>query len=254
MIVENEDEVPGLAVILSGGEGTRLRPITYEIPKPMIPVKGKPILEHLVLELKRNGVKNLVVTLGYKPEAIEKYFKHGEKFGLRIDYSIENEALGTGGATKLAVTHQMGSIDGSDILVVNGDNLIEIDLKAMYKLHCKEKAFVTLAVKRVGNVEGYGVITVDGNVIKNFVEKPDPKDAESNIINIGVYMLSPEAIRMLPEQKKFSMERDFFQPMVSRYKFCAYEMGGQWFPSDTMERYGKAILGWKPLNSGTANK
>ncbi len=247
-------DMPKHAVIIAGGEGTRLRPLTYEIPKPLIPVKGKPIVEYMVRDLAKNGVNEVVLAIGYKADMIMDYFKDGAGYGIKISYSVENEIMGTGGAAKKAIEEHFikkmhGRDDGAelgDFLVVNGDNLYDINLKAMYRLHKAENAVVTILVKEVNDVTGYGVVTLEGNVIRKFVEKPDPEKAESHMINAGVYMLSAKALDMMPKRKKFSMEREFFQEIVDNEKMCAYVTDGQWFPADTLDRYEKAIMGWKP--------
>ncbi len=245
--------MPRYAVIIAGGEGTRLRPLTYEVPKPLMPVKGKPIVEHILDALVHYGAKDVVLAIGYKADMIMDYFKDGSKFGINIMYSVESKTLGTGGAAKKAIEEHFkngvnyeSGIGENDVLIVNGDNLYDINLNEMYKMHKSENAIVTILAKEVEDITGYGVLTMDGNVVRKFVEKPNPANAESHIINAGIYILSAMAIEMMPDKEKFSMERDFFEDIVGREKICAYVSKGQWFPADTMERYEKAILGWKP--------
>ncbi|MEM0154456.1 MAG: nucleotidyltransferase family protein [Methanothrix sp.] len=234
------------AVVICGGEGTRLRPLTYDTPKPLVKVNGIPVIDNVVRELKRNGIEKITMAVGYKHEMFVRHFGGGENIGVKIDYSIEGRLLGTGGAIKKALEERTLPKNGEDVLVVNGDNIFEIDLEGMYKLHRSKNAIATLAVKAVDDVTGYGVISVDGGIINKFVEKPDPKDAESNLINLGIYIFNSDAMHMLPDSESFSMERDFFAKIAGTGRLCAYVSDKIWYPIDTMERYKKASEEWKP--------
>ena len=234
------------AVVICGGEGTRLRPLTYETPKPLVKVNGVPVIDNVVRELKRNGIEKIAMAVGYKKEMFMEHFGDGSKNGVQIDYSIEDRLLGTGGAVKKALNENVKPKNGEDVLVVNGDNIFEIDLKVMHELHISKNAIATLAVKAVEDVTGYGVISVEDGIVRKFVEKPDPKDAESNLINLGIYIFNSGAVHMLPDSEAFSMERDFFAKIPSTGKLCAYVSDKIWYPIDTIERYRKASDEWKP--------
>lgn len=243
--MSDKHRMPDEAVLICGGEGTRLRPITYKTPKPLIDVQGRPILEYNLLELKRNGISRAVLAVGYKADVIKEHFKDGSQLGMQISYSTEQEPLGTGGAIKKALSVSGCDTRAVDVIAMMGDNLVSIDLARMYSLHAGDGALATLALKRADDVTGFGVVNVSGNVVTSFVEKPDPQRAESDLINIGVYVLSGEALRMLPSGEKFSIEKDFFQRVAGSGRMRAYVTRGQWFPADNMERYEKAKREWK---------
>ncbi len=234
--------VPDLVIMLAGGEGTRLRPITYEIPKPLIPVHGKPVSEHIIMELARNGVRDIVMAIGYKAEMIERHFGDGSALGVRIKYSVEDKPLGTGGAAAAALS--ASKTDGpDDIVVTTADNLFEIDLAGMYELHRRAGALATIAVRHVDDVAGYGVVELSGSEITSFIEKPDPKVTRSRLINAGIYIIRSEAFARMPDAP-FSMERDFFHKIAGTGALHAFSMQGRWLPIDTMERYERAIKEW----------
>ena len=225
------------AFILVGGKGTRLRPITDKTPKPMIEVKGKPILEYVIELLGKYEIKNTVMALGYKGEQIKEYFGDGEKYGTNIEYVTEKEPLGTGGPLRLAKKLLV-----EEFLMFNGDNLTNINLNDMYSFHKKNNAYATIALCSVKEPENFGVIEMEGNQIKKFVEKPS--NPKSNLINSGAYILKPEVIDMIP--KGFSLiEKDVFPKLSEQGKLYGYVYNGQWFPTDTMERYEKAEAEWK---------
>ncbi len=227
------------AFILVGGKGTRLRPITDKTPKPMIEVKGKPILEYVIELLGKYEIKNTVMALGYKGEQIKEYFGDGEKYGTNIEYVTEKEPLGTGGPLRLAKKLLV-----EEFLMFNGDNLTNINLNDMYSFHKKNNAYATIALCSVKEPENFGVIEMEGNQIKKFVEKPS--NPKSNLINSGAYILKPEVIDMIP--KGFSLiEKDVFPKLSEQGKLYGYVYNGQWFPTDTMERYETAKKEWKGI-------
>jgi len=234
------------AVVICGGEGTRLRPITYETPKPLVKVNGVPIIDKVVSELKANGISDITLAIGYKAKMFMDHFGDGNGFGVRIGYSVEEKPLGTGGAIKKALLEKVNMDTDESVLVANGDNIFEIDLEHMYELHRMHKAIATIAVKRVDDVTGYGVISVENSEIKKFVEKPKKEDAESSLINLGIYIISQDAIADLPKTESFSMERDFFEGMANTGKLYAFVSDKIWYPIDTIERYNKACKEWKP--------
>ena len=239
------NDVPKVAVILAGGEGTRLRPLTYEIPKPLIPVKGRPAMEQLIEELIYSGVERVVVSIGYKADKVMDYFNKTQLKDV-IDYAVETKPLGTGGALKFALS----KVGEEDFIDINGDNLYDIGtgLKEMYALHKKEGAMATLALKEVEDVTGLGVIVMDGNRIAKFVEKPDPKVAPSHLVNIGFYIGSKSKIlKAFPSEEAFSMERDVFEKNTKN-TLCGYVFKGDWRMTDNFQRYEDAIKNWKPLS------
>ncbi len=227
------------AFVLAGGKGTRLKPLTDNTPKPMIEVKGKPILEYVIELLSKYNIKNLILSLGYRAEKIQEYFGDGEKYGINIEYVIEKKPLGTGGPLRLA-----RNLLVEEFLMFNGDNLTNINLNDMYSFHKKNKAYATIALSPVKDPKNFGVVEVEGNEIKRFVEKPaQPK---SNLINSGTYILKPEVIDMIP--KGFSLiEKDVFPHLSKKGKLFGYVYNGQWFPTDTIQRYEHAKKEWKGI-------
>ena len=232
---------PQKFVILAGGKGTRLRPITYEIPKALIPIQGRTLTEHLFDLCKRHNITNIVMAVGHMKEKIRNYFKDGSSFGVSIEYVEEEEPLGTAGPLRLA----KGMFDSS-FVVSNGDELKDIDLEEMYRAHKSNKAAATIALTTVDNPSEYGVAKLDGSRILEFVEKPPKDKAPSNLINSGLYILEPEVIDIIP--KGFAMfEKDVFPKLAKRGKLFGYPFSGQWYNTGTLELYEKAIKEWKDI-------
>ncbi len=234
---------PKLALILAGGIGTRLKPITDEIPKPMMPVHGKPILQHNVELLRKHGISKILIAIGYKGEKIKEYFGDGKRFGVDITYLEEEKPLGTAGCLRLAEPYLKESF-----VMCNGDELKELDLDDMYLLHKESKAIATIALTTVEDPSAYGVVDMKGNKILRFVEKPKKEEAPSNLINSGLYILEPDIIKFLPEeQENVSIERDVFPKVAQAERLLGYPFSGQWFSTDTLERYERAIKNWKDI-------
>lgn len=225
------------AIILAGGRGERLRPLTDKIPKPMIPVKGKPLIEWCIANLKNNGIVDIILSIGYKAEVIEDYFKDGSGFGVHVSYNIEKEPLGTGGAVKEICKKY--SINEPFILVW-GDNLADYKFRQMVKEHKNHDALITMALTTREDVENFGVALLEYGKIIGFVEKPKREEAPSNLINAGAFVINPEALDILPEGKS-SIERDCFEKLVTKTsRVYSYTHNGYWLPTDTMEKYEKA--------------
>ncbi|MEW6295754.1 MAG: nucleotidyltransferase family protein [Candidatus Diapherotrites archaeon] len=228
------------AFVLAGGKGTRLKPFTDEIPKPMIPVKGRPIIDYLVELLRKHEVRNIIFALGHKTDSIKEYFGNGTKFGVKITYIEEEKPLGTGGPLKLAK-----DLLKEEFLMFNGDNLTNINLGEMISFHKKHNALATIALKAVEDPSNFGVMELEGDKVIEFLEKP--KNPKSNLVNAGAYILKPEIIDMLP--KGFSqIEKAVFPKLAAQGKLYGYIYKGQWFPTDTFERYEKALKEWKGIN------
>jgi len=225
------------AIILAGGRGTRLRPLTDKTPKPLLPIKGKPLLEWVILTLKRHGITDIILSIGYKAEMIKEYFKDGSPLHLSISYNIEENPLGTGGAVKDIV--QNHNIKNPFILVW-GDNLADYNYEEMIKTHKKNDAVITMALTSREDVEHFGVAELDDKKIIRFVEKPKREDAPSTFINAGAFIVNPEVIDVLPEGVS-SIERDCFEILCGKPGHVyAYVHTGYWFPIDTLEKYEKA--------------
>jgi mannose-1-phosphate guanylyltransferase len=180
------------AIVLAAGKGSRLSTYTEEIPKPMLPVRGRPVLDHLLRKLKGMGVEEVFINLHHQPDVIRSYFGSGEKLELSIHYAFEPELLGTAGALR----NFAGEISGeSSFYVCYGDNLFDCDFAPLRSFHEKTGALATIGLFVKEDVRGSGVAELDseGRVIR-FVEKPDPASVTSHLVNAGVYVLSPEIL------------------------------------------------------------
>src|SRR5439155_13423062 len=167
------------AVVMAGGEGTRLRPLTSNQPKPMVSIVGKPCMEHILELLRQHGFEDVVVTLAFLPQAIRTYFGDGEGLGLRVEYSVEESPLGTAGSVRLAADH----LDDT-ALIISGDALCDIDLTALWKAHKEKGAAVTIGLKSVENPLEFGIVVTDSDGrIERFLEKPSWGQVFSDTIN-----------------------------------------------------------------------
>jgi len=232
---------PSKAIILAGGKGTRMKPMTNFLPKPMLRIQDKPTLEHNIDLLKRHGIKDIIISVGYKGEKIKEYFGDGSQLGVNITYVEEKTPLGTGGPLNLV----KGKINETFILM-NGDELKDIDLEDMFMFHRKNKGLATIALTTVEDPSNYGVAVMNGHKIMTFIEKPSKKQAPSKLINAGLYILEPEVLKMVPEG--FSMiENDIFPRLATNEKLLGYVFSGQWFDTGTPERFEKAEREWQGL-------
>lgn len=213
-------------VIMAGGEGTRLRPLTLTRPKPMIYVVGKPVMEHIVELLARKGFKDLIVTLYYLPEIIQEYFDDGSHWNVRIEYSIEETPLGTAGSVKYALKNK----EKDRILIISGDALTDFDLNEALKFHEEKKALATIILKSVENPLEYGVvITNEEGRILRFLEKPGWGEVFSDNVNTGIYILEPEVLDYIPDNTSFDFSRDLFPLLLSKNSpLFGYKASGYW--------------------------
>jgi NDP-sugar pyrophosphorylase family protein len=233
--------IPKKAIILAGGKGTRLRPLTYEIPKALIPVHGKTLTEHLFDLFKKYEIQEIILSVGYLKDKIIDFYKDGTNFGVKIDYIKEEEALGTAGPLR-----QYKDKLTDSFIVSNGDELKNINLEDMYRVHKENGALVTIALTTVEDPSQYGVARLSGSKILEFVEKPKKEDAPSKLINSGLYIIEPEVINMI--QKGFVMlEKEVFPRLAKEGRLYGYPFSGQWFDTGNIERYDKAIKEWKDI-------
>jgi NDP-sugar pyrophosphorylase family protein len=229
------------AIILVGGEGTRLRPFTYELPKALLPIQGKPMVMHVMDLLKSHGVAEIYLAIGYKGEKIKEYFGNGSKFGLNIKYIEEKKPLGTAGPLRLAKKY----LDET-FFIVWGDILSKIDLTDFMYFHKNNGGLATVALTTVDDPSRYGVAALKGNKIVGFVEKPKKKDAPSNLINSGFAIMEPEVIKeYIPKKGRAMVEYDIYPLLASEGKLFGYPFEGMWFDTGTHEAYEKAIKEWK---------
>src|SRR6478736_717522 len=187
------------AVVMAGGEGTRLRPLTSNQPKPMVPIVGKPCMEHILELLKKHGFDDVIVTLAFLPQQIRSYFGDGESLGLNIEYSVEESPLGTAGSVRLASR----KLDDT-VLVISGDALCDIDLGAMLQFHRDRNAAVTIGLKSVENPLEFGIVVTDeAGKVERFLEKPSWGQVFSDTINTGIYVLEPEVLKHVPTDRPY---------------------------------------------------
>lgn len=199
------------AVIMAGGEGSRLRPLTCDIPKPMVPILNRPVMEHIINLLKKHGIKDIAATLAYLPQKISSYFDTGENFGVNMAYFTEEKPLGTAGSVKNA-----SDFLNEDFLVISGDALTDINLSKAIEFHKNNNAIATLVLKRVKVPLEYGVVVTakDGHIIK-FLEKPSWGEVISDTVNTGIYILSPKVFSYYPESEKCDFAQDIFPRLLS---------------------------------------
>ncbi|MBN1923541.1 MAG: nucleotidyltransferase family protein [Nanoarchaeota archaeon] len=232
------------AFILAGGKGTRLRPITYEIPKPMVPIQGRPLLEHTIEVLKKYEIRDIIISIGFLGDKIREHFGNGSKFGVKITYVEEKEARGTSGPLLMAKP----LLENNHFVMINGDNLFNLDLYDMIRAHFENDAIATIALASVSDPTRYGVAKLKGSKILEFIEKPKIEQAPSNLINAGVYLFSPKIFDYVPD-KIFSMiETEVFPKLIADKQFYGYVMGGQWLPAGTPDEYEAAIKEWRGVD------
>jgi mannose-1-phosphate guanylyltransferase len=229
--------VPESAVILVGGEGTRLRPLTEDTPKPMLPLLGRPLLAYTFDQLREAGVRRVVLACGYRPRQIEEYFGT-QVDGLELEYRIEPEPLGTGGAARFA-----GSELGEAFFLLNGDSLREVDLLELVALHEQRDAAATILLTRVEDPSRFGLVRVaeDGRV-KGFLEKPDPSEIDTDLINAGLYVLEPDVLAEIPAGQPVSIEREVFPRLADEGTLYATVSEGYWIDVGTVASYLQAHL------------
>ena len=222
------------AVVLVGGEGTRLRPLTCSTVKAMVPVLNKPFLEHMVGYLASHGVDDIILTLCYLPDQIESYFEDGSRFDVRLTYVVEKSPLGTAGAVKNAEGYL-----GNRFLVFNGDIFTDIDLGAMLHFHRERKARATIALTPVDDPTSYGVIETEANGrVKRFLEKPSWDEVTTNLINAGIYVVDREVLQDVPEGSPFMFEHHLFPGLLANgVPVYGYPSGAYWIDIGTPEKY-----------------
>jgi len=222
------------AIILVGGEATRLRPLTCNIPKAMVPVLNTPFLEHVIHYLSQHQATEIVLALSQRQQFIESYFGDGSRFGIRLYYSIEDTPLGTGGAVKNAEKY----LDET-FLVLNGDIFTDLDITAMMELHRDRKAKVTIALTPVDDPTSYGLVeTTARSRITRFLEKPSPSEVTTNMINAGIYIIEPDVLTYIPPQVSFSFERELFPPLLEQGEpVYAYPSSAYWIDIGAPEKY-----------------
>lgn len=225
------------ALFLAGGMGTRLRPLTDHLPKPMVPVMSLPLLERNILKLKKYGIDEVILSTCYKSHHIENHFGDGSRLGLKIHYLREEIPLGTGGAIKNAAPYITATT-----IIFNSDILCEIDFAAMLAWHRQKHAVATIAATRVDNPTLYGVLEYDSNgYVRSFKEKPAPHEITSHYINAGVYIVEPEMLAEIPSGRAVSVERETYPDLLQKgYKIAIFKSSSYWLDIGTPEKYLQA--------------
>ncbi|HEY1828503.1 MAG TPA: sugar phosphate nucleotidyltransferase, partial [Acidimicrobiales bacterium] len=222
------------AVIMAGGEGTRLRPQTSNLPKPMLPLVGRPMMEHIVRLLQRHGITDIVVTVAFMPNAIRSYFGDGSELGVRMVYAVEETPLGTAGSVRNAMDELT-----ERFLVISGDVLTDIDLTSVVAFHEKNNALATLALSAVENPLEFGiVITREDGSIERFLEKPGWGQVFSDTINTGIYVLEPEIFDAIPEGRPVDFSSEVFPTVLEAGQpIYGYVADGYWGDVGTTAAY-----------------
>jgi mannose-1-phosphate guanylyltransferase len=223
------------AILLAGGKGTRLRPLTVHTPKPIVPIFNRPFLYYQIDQLRQvPEVDEVILSLNYQPRRIEEIIGEGEGLGVRIRYVVEPMPLGTGGAIRYA-----GDQLTESVIVFNGDVLTQVDVNAVLALHRRRKAKATIVLTPVDNPRAYGLVETDadGN-IKQFLEKPSDDEITCNTINAGIYILEPDTFDRIPKDTAWSIERSYFPSLIERGEtFVAYIDRGYWIDIGTPAKY-----------------
>ena len=228
------------AVVLVGGFGTRLRPLTYTVPKPMLPVGHVPIIERLIGGLVRGGVDDVTLALGFKPEPFIEAFPDGTCAGARLRYAVEPEPLDTAGAIRFAA--DFAGIDDT-FIVANGDILTDLDVAHLVSAHRERRAQATIHLIAVEDPSAFGVVDIDDDArISRFVEKPAAGEAPSNLVNAGTYVLDAEVLELIPSGHKVSIERETFPIVAGRGGLYGLATDDYWIDTGRPELYLQANL------------
>ena len=223
------------AILLAGGKGTRLRPLTVHTPKPIVPIFNRPFLYYQIDQLRQvPEIDEVILSLNYQPRRIEEILGEGEGLGVRIRYVVEPMPLGTGGAIRYA-----GDQLTESVIVFNGDVLTQVDVNAVLALHRERKAKATIVLTPVDNPRAYGLVETDGEGnIRQFLEKPSDNEITCNTINAGIYILEPDTFDRIPKDTAWSIERSYFPSLIERReRFVAYIDRGYWIDIGTPGKY-----------------
>lgn len=231
-----------LAVVLVGGFGTRLRPLTNDVPKPVLPVLHRPMIVRLVERLAAGGVTDVVLALGFKPEPFAAIFPDGrcdDLPGVRVHYAVEPEPLDTGGAIAFAARH-VGADD--TFVVANGDIVTDLDVGRLVAEHRRIGVAATIHLTPVADPSAFGVVETDGIRVRRFVEKPAPGETDSNVVNAGTYVFEPGVLDLIEPGRRVSIERETFPALVELGALAAIATDDYWIDAGRPELYLRANL------------
>lgn len=225
--------IPVAAVVMAGGFGTRLHPLTQVLPKAMLPVDGKPLLERLVGQLRDAGIQRVHIATHYKPESIIEHFGDGEAFGIHLDYLREEQPLGTAGALALL------NVGDMPLLVVNGDILTKVDFAALFAFHAEHEAELTVGVRRYSLDVPYGVVRVDGVDVAGLEEKP----RVSYFVNAGIYLIAPSGLTQVPRDGRRLDMTDLIQMLLERKRrVVSFPIREYWLDIGRVDDYERAQI------------
>ncbi|MDD5659278.1 MAG: NDP-sugar synthase [Actinomycetota bacterium] len=226
------------AVILAGGFGTRIRPLTYLNPKPMLPLVNKPFMHNFISWIKSHDIKDIILSTGYLPEIFENYFKEEKDLGIKMTFVTEEVPLGTCGAVKNVEDH----LDNESFMVFNGDVLSDIDLNDMIRYHKDKKSDITIALTPVEDPTSYGLVPLDKDGrVEKFLEKPSWDEITTNLINAGTYIIERKLLDLVPEGENYSFERGLFPNALEiGYSIYGYVSNAYWLDLGTPEKYIQA--------------
>ncbi|MBX3051521.1 MAG: nucleotidyltransferase family protein [Caldilineaceae bacterium] len=227
------------AIVMAGGFGNRLRPLTLSSPKPMLPLIGKPVLAHILDLLKRHQFSDVIITTHYLPEQIQDYFGDGRHMDMTLHYCVEESPLGTAGSVKNVQSY----LDDEPFLVISGDIVTDIDLSRVVQFHRESSALATLTLTQVADPTQYGVVLTDqAGRIQQYLEKPSRQQAVSDFVNTGIYVLEPELLDDMKPNTVYDFSYDIFPRMLEQNDaLFAYQAEGYWRDMGTMQSYQQSI-------------
>lgn len=222
------------AMVLAAGEGKRLQPLTYDFPKPLVPVANRPVMEHILLWLARHDIREVVINTHYLAEQIEDYFGDGSRYGMDIYFSREDKLWGTAGSVA-----RVKSYFKDTFLVIGGDDLSDVDLTQLVEQHKESGALASIGLKEVEDTSQFGVVVADDNgAIFRFQEKPKPEEALSNFANTGIYLFEPDIFRYMPEGEVYDFGHQLFPLLLEkREKFFGFPVEGFWCDVGSLKEY-----------------
>jgi mannose-1-phosphate guanylyltransferase/phosphomannomutase len=226
------------AVLMAGGSGTRLRPLTCDLPKPMVPILNRPIAEHILQLLKRHRIREVIATLHYLPDVMRDYFQDGSEFGVQMTYAVEeDQPLGTAGCVK-----NIEELLDETFLVISGDSITDFDLSAAIEFHRRKQSKATLVLTRVPNPIEFGVVITDEDYrIRRFLEKPSTSEIFSDTVNTGMYILEPEVLKYLPSNQEADFSKDLFPLLLDKGEpIYGYVAEGYWCDVGHLDAYREA--------------
>jgi NDP-sugar pyrophosphorylase family protein len=229
------------ALILAGGKGAKMRPLTYELPKAMLPVKGRPILEYTIELLKKNDIREIYIAIGHLGQKIKDHFGDGSRFSVKINYIDEKRDLGTGGALKSALPY-MGQ---ENFVLLWGDVLIDLDLADLVDFHIQDNPIMTIALTSVDDPSEYGSVKLHRDMMVDFKEKPKKAADVSHLVTAGVHITNASIAKYFPKKSSFMLEADVLPRLIEEGEVRGYLFDGQWFDVGTADIYQRAIKQWK---------